>query len=178
MTQHFIIVRQFTEDHWNLWRDIRLEALQSDPDAFGSTYEEEAYSTESDWRLKLRINDVFAVCVGENIVGVGCFTLNNTTKTRHKGKIWGVYIRPDFRGNGLSNNLIERLVEHAKTRCAQVHLAVNTSNRAAIALYQKHGFEIYGTEPRALKIHTGMYLDDALMVLRFDVGTEEKLVLN
>ena len=42
-------------------------------------------------------------------------------------------------------------------------------NDAAIALYRRHGFTIYGVEPRARK-HRGTYVDKVLMVLDLRPG--------
>jgi RimJ/RimL family protein N-acetyltransferase len=47
----------------------------------------------------------------------------------------------------------------------QVLLGVGAHNVAAIQTYQKFGFELYGTEPRALKVGSA-YVDEQLMILR------------
>ena len=47
----------------------------------------------------------------------------------------------------------------------QLRLGVVDTNAEAIRLYQKHGFEIYGTEIRALKSQCG-YSNEVLMALR------------
>ena len=49
----------------------------------------------------------------------------------------------------------------------QVHLSVVTENESARRLYEALGFTIYGTEPRSLFVD-GRYLDEHMMVLRFD----------
>ena len=58
------------------------------------------------------------------------------------------------------------MIAHAKKRVIQLHLTVVTHNRAAVKLYEKNGFRIYGTEPRSLKIGDNFY-DEHLMVLEF-----------
>jgi len=87
-------------------------------------------------------------------------------KMRHRGDIWGVYVAPDARGTGVGRRVMEHILEHARTRVLQVHLAVTATNAAAVALYDRLGFVRYGTEPRALKVN-GRYLDEHLMVLQF-----------
>ena len=62
------------------------------------------------------------------------------------------------------------LVRHVLDRAAeagleQVHLGVGAANRGAQALYAACGFEVYGTEPRSLKIGA-TYVDELLMVCR------------
>lgn len=57
------------------------------------------------------------------------------------------------------------LIEHASGIVEQLRLSVVDTNVAAIRLYQKHGFEIYGQELRALKRALG-YSDEILMARR------------
>jgi len=47
----------------------------------------------------------------------------------------------------------------------QILLGVASSNLAAIRTYQRFNFEIYGTEPHALKVGSE-YVDEHLMILR------------
>ncbi len=75
-----------------------------------------------------------------------------------------MYTRPECRGQGIASALIQTVINHAKSRVTQIHLTCVTSNPGAIALYQKHGFKIYGEEPRALKIRD-TFFDEHLMML-------------
>jgi RimJ/RimL family protein N-acetyltransferase len=50
-------------------------------------------------------------------------------------------------------------------RVTQVKLSVNTENEKAAALYRSLGFEVYGREPRAMRVD-GRYHDEDLMLLR------------
>ena len=58
------------------------------------------------------------------------------------------------------------MIAHAKKRVIQLHLTVVTSNTAAVKLYEKNGFRIYGTEPRSLKI-SDVFYDEHMMILEF-----------
>src|SRR5690242_9307875 len=46
---HGLSIRRIAERDWPLLRSIRLAALQSDPDAFGSTYTDQAAFPERRW---------------------------------------------------------------------------------------------------------------------------------
>jgi ribosomal protein S18 acetylase RimI-like enzyme len=59
--------------------------------------------------------------------------------------------------------LLEALIAHAAGVVEQVRLGVIDTNIAAIRLYERHGFEVYGREVRALKTAAG-YADEVLMV--------------
>ena len=63
--------------------------------------------------------------------------------------------------------LMQAVIQQAKKidGIEQIYLSVVTTNISAIALYQALGFEIYGTEKRALKTDDGTYWNEYHMVL-------------
>ena len=71
-----------------------------------------------------------------------------------------------FRHHGIGDALLKMIIKHAAKHVLQLHLTVVTSNQPAIALYQKNGFKIYGTEPRSLKIDTFFY-DEHFMIMEY-----------
>jgi len=59
------------------------------------------------------------------------------------GHILNIAVDPAFRGRGLGKRLLEYALEYCRGLGAErVELEVRTGNDAAIALYQKYGFEI------------------------------------
>ena len=97
-------------------------------------------------------------------MGVAGFKQETGPKERHKGVVWGVYVQPDARGQGVAAALIAGIVDCARNVVEQLTLSVVHGNDAAIALYRRFGFEIYGVEPRARKT-LGGYVDKVLMAL-------------
>jgi ribosomal protein S18 acetylase RimI-like enzyme len=146
------------------WKQIRLEGLLESPQAFGESYEVELKKTDAEQSDQLRKSAIYAYLdeSGE-ILGVLGFYVTSVTKARHRGNLFCMYVRPQHRGMGIGSKLIDKAVEYAKTKVQQLHLSVVTDNDAAIALYKKYGFSIYGTEPRALCVD-GIYYDEYLMV--------------
>jgi ribosomal protein S18 acetylase RimI-like enzyme len=94
------------------------------------------------------------------------FFQDEGAKSRHKGRIWGVYVTERWRGKGVARVLLSEVIERvrAKPEVEQVLLAVATGQDAAKQLYQALGFEVYGREPRAIKLGS-TYADEDLMVL-------------
>ncbi len=94
-------------------------------------------------------------------------------KTCHKGRIWGVYLAPEKRGEGLGQGLLERLLEraHRIEGVEQISLSVTATQSAAIHLYRSLGFQSFGREPRALRI-SGRFIDEEYMVLRLKPANE------
>lgn len=85
-------------------------------------------------------------------------------KQRHKGMLWGMFIKLGARGTGLGSSLVARVLEHARQTVEEVRLTVVATNTTAIRLYERFGFERYGLEKRALRIGDD-YHDEVLMAL-------------
>jgi ribosomal protein S18 acetylase RimI-like enzyme len=149
---------------------MRLEMLQVNPEAFGSTYEAESGRTTEQFAEMLARSFVAGGFVDGQLAGVAGFYVLDGPKVRHRGNIWGVYVRGAFRGRGVGHAVISEILRHAHTLVQQVHLSVVTENGSAKALYERLGFVVYGTEPRALKVGD-RYYDEHLMVHRLDGST-------
>lgn len=161
-----VITRLFTNEDWQAWKTIRLEALQNAPEAFGSSYYEEANLSDEDFKSSLYKSSIFGAFIGPELVGCAGFFVQDQIKMRHRGVLYSMYVRPEHRGKGVLNRLVETVIGHAKSRVMQLHVTCVTTNQTALQLYEKHGFTIYGTEPRSLKIGDEFY-DEHLMVLKF-----------
>ena len=156
-------IRMLTQDDWQRWKVLRLEALTNSPESFGSSYEEEVNGSDLDFQNSLTKSDIFGVFVGHSLVSCAGFHRLNSAKTKHRGVIWGMYTRPECRGQGIASALMQTMINHAKSRVSQLHLTCVTSNLRALTFYQQQGFKIYGTEPGALKIRD-TFFDEHLMV--------------
>jgi len=91
------------------------------------------------------------------------FFVHGTAQLRHKGTLWGMYVRESARGSGLSEAIVNAVLKHAERRVEQVLLAVASRNGRAIRFYERLGFKSYATEPRAMKVGQ-TYVDELLMV--------------
>lgn len=162
-------VRRLTQDDLDALWMVRLQALTDNPEAFGSTYDETLARGKESFRQRLRSgDDVFYLGAFDDtaLVGIAGFYREEGIKNRHKGYVVSMYVLPAQRGRGLGRALMQELIEQARRidGLEQLHLAVVTTNRAASQLYRLLGFEVYGTEPRALKWGE-QYWDEDLMVL-------------
>jgi ribosomal protein S18 acetylase RimI-like enzyme len=101
------------------------------------------------------------------LVGMAGFFREKHHKARHKGRIWGVYVRGNCRGQGIGRALCLALLERIKALpgLEQVILTISSRQVAAQALYRSLGFETFGVERAALKIGS-QYFDEEYMVLR------------
>jgi RimJ/RimL family protein N-acetyltransferase len=158
-------LRRLETNDLEIYRDLRLEGLKRHPEAFASSWESESGKPASWWAERLETNTVFGGWVNNSpLVGVAGLRVQDIVKVRHRGVLWGMYIRPEARGTGLAAALVQQVVAHARTVVEQVCLTVVASNVAARRLYSAAGFEEYGLERRALKVGDEYY-DEVLMVL-------------
>jgi len=137
-------VLRVEESEWNAFRELRLEALRSDPLAFGSTLERELKFTEELWRERLAnpgSGNWVAVDSRDRWVGM-------TVAARIEGqfRIFGMWVHPDQRGKGVGGVLLDAAiawVDGVATR-APIVLEVNRRQAAAVRLYRSRGFEFTG----------------------------------
>lgn len=150
-----------------LFRALRLEALERHPEAFGGSLEDEAAQPEAWFAARLGDSAVFAGWRpgAAEPEGLMALALPRAAKTRHKGLLWSVYLRPGARGSGLAPALLAAVLDHARGRVEEVRLSVVAGNDAARRLYERAGFTAWAVEPRALKV-AGRYYDEVLMRLR------------
>jgi len=152
------------------YRQLRLDALQASPTAFGSSWEEESVQPLEWFAARLEQGWTLGAWLGGSLRGIATVIVSEQLKMRHKGTVVGVYAHPDARGQGMGRALIRGLVEHATGRLDTLLLSAEASNTVALALYRKLGFEEYGREPRALKIE-GRFYDEVLMALPLPAAT-------
>ncbi|WP_159013944.1 GNAT family N-acetyltransferase [Acidisoma sp. S159] len=153
------------------FRELRLEALALHPESFSASFDE--WSQKRDEELSNLLSAdasgiVFGAFVdGAGLVGIAGFQWHSRRKYQHKGSVWGMYVRPEWQGRGIARALLERVIARAreKVELTQILLTVTRGNQAAHALYETLGFRQYGIEPRALKVGSGDYRDEVLMVL-------------
>jgi ribosomal protein S18 acetylase RimI-like enzyme len=145
------------------FRELRLEALQTYPDCFGSTYETEAAKRLNYFVERLEKNFVFGGFANGELAGMIGFYQQSGPKDKHKGVIWGMYVKPRLQGGGLASALLNSVIELAKTQVEQIQLTVVTTNQRAIRFYETSGFHRYGREKNSLKSGE-RYFDEFLMV--------------
>lgn len=167
LNQHnSIIIRQAATTDAEAIQALRLEALQRHPKAFGSDYERESGRPASFWVERLSAQTDSAIFVAESagqLAGMTGIYRSELVKLRHNATIWGVYMRPQWRGQGIAVALLQTAVNWAERQGLNwVKLAVITNNSAAIRAYIKSGFRVYGVDPAVIR-YDGVCYDEFLM---------------
>lgn len=162
-------IRRLEAADAGLYREIRLEALQKNSEAFGSTFEKENAQPLSWFEAAIRRTDIFGGFLDGRLMGIAGFATQEDAKHAHKGRLWGMYVRSAARKSGLGKILVAAVLDHARGRVEMVQLTVVSENEAARRPYEAIGFVAYGHEKRALK-QDGRYYDEVLMVKFLDEG--------
>src|SRR4051812_40658649 len=91
-------IRATTESDLDPFRDLRLEALRTHPEAFGSDYEESRQRPREHWLERLRNNErqmtLVAAADDATLAGMAGIFREDGAKVRHSADIWGVFVRP------------------------------------------------------------------------------------
>lgn len=165
-------IRRLTPADASAFQELRLVGLHEEPSAFGSSYEEEKDFAASiiEGRLAAESTDqgAFGAFEQDVLIGIGALERERMNKLSHKGLIWGIYVKPEYRGRGIARALLVEILSLAGSvpELKQVNLSVNASNKGAIHLYVSFGFMQFGREPGSLLID-GVLHDEIQMYLRF-----------
>lgn len=146
------------------YKTIRFNGLQQDPDAFGSTYAAEILRPNRAFEERIATSLVLGAYADGAIVGMVGLHPNDGMREQHKAYIWGLYVRAEARRRGVGAALMTALIHQAPPTITQITLTVVADNQGARILYERWGFNVYGTEPRSLQREQG-YADEVLMVL-------------
>jgi ribosomal protein S18 acetylase RimI-like enzyme len=159
-----IEIRRLTPADSAAYRDIRLAGLRDSPEAFGSTFVRENAKPLAWFCDRLRNSQVFGAFRSTDLLGIAGFVIREGEKERHKGLLWGMYLRPDSRNVGVGRQLVEAVIDHARDHVEVIQLSVVSGNERARRLYASLGFVEYGLEKNSLK-QDGRYYDEILMAL-------------
>ena len=161
-------IRLLGKDNLEKYKILRLHALSNNPEAFGSSYEEEVNFSNEKMLSKIIGENIraFGAFDGEKLIGVVSMLFQKREKMKHRADICGMYVEPYIRNMGIGRHLMIKTIKCAKKNpyIKQIYLTVVSNNTYAKKLYNSMGFEIYGVDKKAIKVGNEYY-DEDLMVL-------------
>ena len=161
-------IRELVPEDAHKFQALRLAALRECPSAFASSYEEEHETPIAVVAERLVANAdrcVLGAWLESDLVGMLGLQREEMRKLAHKVFIWGMYVAPGARKQGVGRQLIDHALQRAglMNGVRQVNLGVNAANVEAIALYEAAGFAAFGVE-RGFMLLDGKLHDELHMV--------------
>ena len=164
-------IRLLSHDDTNIFRALLIEAVHESPSAFAESIIEVTEKSFVEFADQLSSHECGDFVLGafddiNHLIGIVGFYRIVHEKKSHKGTLWGIYVTPANRQQGVGCALIAAAIARAKklSGILQLNLSVVKSNEPARRLYESHGFQIYGVEQNAIHVD-GMYLDELFMHL-------------
>ena len=149
---------------------LKITAAETE---FGLSYPEEMNFTVKDEEAFIanyaedKGNIMISAFDGERLVGNASLScVMEKKKTLHRATFGMAMLKSDW-GQGLGKKILSELIAFAKQAGYELlELEVAASNSTAVSLYKQMGFVVYGERPRSLKLKSGDYYDELLMVLK------------
>ncbi len=108
------------------------------------------------------------ICVemdGKVIANAGFGPVSSFMRNKHRAT-FGISIQKAYWNMGIGSILIPAIIDSAKKAGYELlELEVIAENKRACHLYEKYGFQTYGTRRNAFKYKDGTYADEYLMML-------------
>lgn len=142
-----IIIRRIHVDEVDLFREIRLTALQEAPYAFSTTYESALQRSDESWREQVERtaqgSDRAAFIAVSEDTPIGVAALYRLEDQADVGEVFQVWVRPEYRGTSVARDLMDTIFEWAKANGFRRILAgVTRGNARALNFYTNYGFSV------------------------------------
>ena len=136
-----ITVRELAADEWEIFKTLRLRALQEDPEAFVASYEEESQHSDEEWQERMSHATRIGAQRGSEWVALASVGDEDTRDDDDLGEVYGIRVTPSLRGEGVARQLMEH-AELVGRNAGYSHLAywVNTDNGRAVAFASSIGY--------------------------------------
>lgn len=152
---------------------LRHKQLVTDPWAFDAGPDDEE-AGDLDWAASLLAREetvaIFAIEHPQEalqLIAAAAVTRARQPRYAHRAHVWGVYVDPAFRGQGLGRSVMQAVIRHARTLQGvdYLDLSVSANSPAALNLYISMGFIQWGREPETTACGE-QRIDEIYMTLR------------
>jgi len=168
------MIRKLQNDDAQAYVELRREALLESPLAFASSPDDDIFSTPEAVREQLRRvpETVIIGAFRPRLVGAVGLYRDRLLKSSHKAHLWGMYVTPNHRRQGVASELLDAVLRHAATLpgVSWVHLKVSSAAPGAQRLYGRAGFRVWGAEP-AGACYEGQMVTDYHMAVCLEPNT-------
>jgi ribosomal protein S18 acetylase RimI-like enzyme len=148
------MIRILRDNDAQIYTEFRREALLDSPLAFASSPADDLFSEPEAVAAQLRRAPDFVIigAFENDLIGAVGVYRERHLKASHKTHLWGMYVAPSHRRQGVATDLLDAAIRHARALpgVSWVHLNVTSAAPGAQRLYERAGFCVWGAEPAAL----------------------------
>lgn len=136
------------------FKRLRLRAIKETPTAFSAEESEEEEKPISYFEAILGESVVFGCFSDDELIAKFCATRDRPKKLNHKAYLWGLYVDPSCRREGIAQDLFLKVMEQCKIQgIIHFRAIVTAGNVRANTFFIRNGFDQIGTE------HLSLYFD-------------------
>jgi RimJ/RimL family protein N-acetyltransferase len=147
-----ITIRPLDAAEWRALREIRLFALQAEPGVFFASYRSELALPDDEWQRRISGAGciIFGLFAGNDMIGITGVVADRDDPTGKTAMLVMSYIRPAYRGRGLTALLYEARLEWiaSQQQFTQTIVSHRASNEASARAIRRHGFTVVDRIPR------------------------------
>ena len=142
-----ITIRRLQVGEDDLFKQLRLKALQDAPDAFPSTYEAALRRSAESWREQVESTaqglDRATFIVFSDNVPIGMAALYREQDKVDVGELLQVWVSPEYRGTKVIWDLMDEIFKWGReNRFQRIIAGVTKGNDRAVKFYTNYGFSI------------------------------------
>ena len=139
-----LAIRCIRESEWELYRQLRLNALLESPHAFASTFEQALKRSGESWQEQVSSSasgsERYTALVFDEGRPVGMGAVYEIAQSQ--AELLQMWIKPEFRSSGIGKTLVDHLecwvFDHGFTKLIAT---VHRENPRAITFYMNQGYQ-------------------------------------
>lgn len=154
---------------YDAYFNLRLESLQQCPNMYATDANDWQAAAPEVIEKHLVLSEsgaspIFGAWEVGNLVGLLGLKPDSRPTVRHKASLWGLYVQPNFRRQGVGKGLVTLAIAEAKEMpyLELLRAGATLDGDTLLHFFAACGFREYGREPRS-KLFNGVYYDQAYL---------------
>jgi len=135
-----------------LFRPLRLAALQEAPLDFESVYDFESRMLLPELQKLMQQHAIIGGFLAGQLKGFAIIDGVRMPRIAHRARLSSVYVAPDVRGTGAAESMMRWALKEFSRFFSLYRLGVRADNERAIGFFKKLGFQEIGVEPHAMLV--------------------------
>jgi len=135
-----------------MFRPLRLAALQEFPNDFESSHDAESRMLVPELQQLMQQHAIVGGFLNGQLKGFAIIDAVRLQRIAHRARISSVYIAADVRHTGAAESMMGWILKEFGRFFTLYRLGVRSDNEVAIKFFKKMGFQEIGVEPRAMVV--------------------------